>query len=317
MNRIVGVIGLSQKPKPPTMQPTTLFFTLFLSMLIGNSSLAQQDNIDVTEENSSNTEDITTKKHLNFFIITKRKKGKLDPATRFNVLRAKIKSFLCKRKFVAIVAQDSKQMSDKVQYRLKKYNAHIGTIWFDSHGKYVKGYSLFFIGHDEYNYKNVKEPNAIQTLQQLAALSDRQTKIVIGSCYGGATYYRSSIDYRDTTRMNGDSLMIGMGNIFNQATIYASESWVMTKPGLFWKRAAVAGYPKRKLFLDVCYRPAWETIGKWNEYNAITEQFNQINPVALDAHGNMIIRHTSYNENEKVNQEINKSLKKLEPGLYK
>ena len=300
------------------MRPTNFFSTFFLAALLSNSSAAQQDNVSLTNENMDAPQTVATaKKHLNFFIIAKRKKGKLDPATRFNVLRAKIKSFLCKRKFVAIVARDAKQMCDKVQYRLKKFNARIGTIWFDSHGKYVKGYSLFFIGHDEYNYKNLKDPTTVQQLQQVAAYSDQQTKIVIGSCYGGATYYRSSVDYRDTTRMNGDSLMIGMGNIFNQATIYASESWVMTKPGLFWKRAAVAGYPKRKLFLDVCYRPAWETIGKWNEYNAITEQFNQINPVALDAHGNVIIRHTSYNENEKVNQEINKNLKKLEPGLYK
>jgi hypothetical protein len=33
--------------------------------------------------------------------------------------------------------------------------------------------------------------------------------------------------------MNGDSLMIGMGNVFKGSMIYASESVVMAKPGLF------------------------------------------------------------------------------------
>lgn len=299
------------------MRPTVFLLTLFLAIMFWNSSLAQKDNISFTKESLNNKEETATTRHLNFFIIAKRKKRKLDLATRFNILRTKIKSFLCKKKFVAIVASDSKQMSDKVQYRLKKYNAHIGTIWFDSHGKYVRGYSLFFIGHDEYNYKNLEDPNSIQSLQQLVAFSDQQTKIVIGSCYGGATYYRSSIDYRDTTRMNGDSLMIRLGNIFNQATIYASESWVMTKPGLFLKGAAVAGYPKNKSYRDVCYRPAWETMGKWNRYNAVTGEFNSINPVTLNPHGNVIIRGTSYIGKEKVKQEIEKNLKKLEPGLYK
>lgn len=53
-------------------------------------------------------------------------------------------------------------------------------------------------------------------------------------------------------------------------------SWVLTKPGLFHERAAVAGYPTRNIFHDVCYKPAWENIGKWNEYNAVTKIFTGV-----------------------------------------
>jgi hypothetical protein len=91
----------------------------------------------------------------------------------------------------------------------------------------------------------------------------------------------------------------------------------MTKPGLFMRSAAVEGYPRRKLFRDICYRPAWESVGKWNEYNALNGKLRQINPITLDKYGNLIIRNTSYNEKEKVQQEISINLQKLEPDLYK
>ena len=299
------------------MRPTVFLLTLFLTTLVWNSSMAQMDNIPTSFENDDETVSATTKKHLNFFIVSKRKKGKIDLATRFDVLRSKIKSFLCGKKFVAIVVNDTKQMSEKVQYRLKKFNAFIGTIWFDSHGKFSRGYSNFSIGLNEYNYKNLKDPDTIQYLKQLAALSDKQTKVVIGSCYAGATYYRTTPDYKDTTRMNGDSLMMDMGKIFDHAVIYASESWVMTKPGLFWKTSSVTGTPIRKRFKDILYRPAWESIGKWNEYNSSTQQFQHVNPVTLDKHGNMCVRSHSYTGKKKTKKKILRSLQKLQPGLYK
>ncbi|HSN61657.1 MAG TPA: hypothetical protein VLR49_12030, partial [Ferruginibacter sp.] len=42
------------------------------------------------------------------------------------------------------------------------------------------------------------------------------------------------------------SLMIGLGKIFNESTIYASESWVMAKPGIFANKYGFAGYPFAK-----------------------------------------------------------------------
>src|SRR6187399_1200268 len=258
------------------------------------------------------------KQKINFFVVSKRKKGKLDPATSFNVLRTKIKSLWRPKNFVAIIAADADQASAKIRHRLKKYNANIGTIRFDSHGLYKKGYSLFYIGHDEVNFKKLKDSSFTNPFDSLTPYATNETRLVIGSCYGGATYHRSSIDYRDTMRMNGDSLMMALAKFFPQAKIYGSESWVMTKPGIFNdKGVAVAGFPKRKLFHDVCYRPAWENIGKWNEYNAATGMLTQINSVTLDSYGNLEVVRRSFNEKPATQKDIQKNILKLEADLFK
>jgi hypothetical protein len=301
------------------MKPTTIFITLLIMSFFCASAQDKISNEISMPTGIVNEPTPTAKKStLNFFVIAKRKKGKIDPATRFNVMRAKIKSFFRPKKFVAIIAHDAAHATDKILTRLKKYDANIGTIWFDSHGMYKKGYALFFIGHDEINYKNIRDSALTCSFSMLTTHSNIETKLIIGSCYGGATYTRCSIDYRDTTRMNGDSLMIALGKFFPQAKIYGSESWVMTKPGIFnANKAAVAGFPKRKLFRDVCYRPAWEHVGKWNEYNAATDSFIHINSVALDSYGNLILPSRSYSD-QKVNQEkVSKNLSRLEFDLYK
>lgn len=253
---------------------------------------------------------------MNFFIISKRKKGKLDLATRFNVMRTTIRSYF-RKDFVAIVAKDANSMSRSVRKFLVKNNANIGTIWFDSHGQYKKGYSLFFIGTDEVSYYTLKDTAIRRPFQEIAQFMDVSTKTIIGSCYGGATYNRLSVDYKDTTRMNGDSLMIELGSCLKNGVVYGSESWVMSKPGLFWRRPAAGGNPGRKLFLDICYEPVWKKIGVWNEYNANTRCFNSINTVTLDAKGNLLIRGLPYVVEKKVTLSITQKLEKLQPGLYK
>jgi hypothetical protein len=286
-------------------------------ILSGNIAFCQLQANASLNEPEREARAISQQKKLNFFIVSKRHKGKIDPASRFNIFRTKLKSLFRRKKFVAIVAKNAQEASAKVQLRLNKFNAKIGTIWFDSHGMYKKGYSLFFIGTDEYNYKTLNDSLLVQPLKKLSVYSDQDTRVIVGSCYGGATYRRTSIDYKDTTRMNGDSLMIALGHVFNQSCIYGCESWVMTKPGLFLKRAAVAGYPGRKLFRDICYQPAWENMGKWNEYNATTNHFSRVNPVALDMYGNALVRTISYTDKEEVKKRIIKNLGKLQPGLYK
>jgi hypothetical protein len=141
--------------------------------------------------------------------------------------------------------------------------------------------------------------------------------VIIGSCYGGATYERSSIDYTKTMRMDGDSLMRSLGKLFRSGTVYASESWVMSKPGLFHRRPAVGGNPGRKLFLDVCYKPVWENIGVWNQYEIGSEDFRRANTISLDKTGNLVIRDKPYIEEKKMEKTIDKKLKKLQPGLFK
>ncbi len=290
---------------------------LLFCLLTATGDIYSQHDSLIPEEATQSATGIEKKKKLNFFVISKRKKGALDLASRFNVFRAKLKSLFRQKKFVAIVAKDGQQASAKILYRLEKYNGRIGTLWFDSHGMYKKGYSLFFIGKDEYSYKTLKDSTIVQPLQQLAPHVGEDTKIIIGSCYAGATYTRSSIDYKDTTRMNGDSLMIGIGEILGKGNIYACESWVMTKPGLFLKKAAVAGFPGRKLFRDVCYKPAWENVSKWNHYNATTDQFATVNPVTMDMYGNLLFLKQAYAEKKEVKKDISKNLGKLEHGLYK
>jgi len=294
---------------------TTILLSAFLVACLVSYSQFSNDSIATGPELQSGSRHEKSK--MNFFIISKPKKGKIDPASRFNILRGKIKGVFRKKTFVAIVAKDASHASAKIQRKLNKYERRIGTLWFDSHGMYKKGYSLFFIGHDEVSYYTLKDSAVASPLRQLAAYSTDETKVVIGSCYGGATYYRCSIDYKDTTRMNGDSLMMAIGRVLKAATVYGSESWVMTKPGLFLKRAAVAGYPRRKLFRDLAYQPAWENMGKWNEYNALTNSFASINPVTMDMYGNLMVRNISYTSKEEVIKDINKMLGKLEPGLYK
>jgi hypothetical protein len=294
--------------------PATVLF--FFACIICNPSYSQfRDEADLHETGIASTAEQQSK--LNFFVVSKRKKGALDLASRFNVFRAKMKSVFRHKKFVAIVARNAQHACNKIEFRLNKYNARIGTLWFDSHGMYKKGYSLFFIGHDEISYKTLKDSCTVIPFQKLAVYSDTQTNLVIGSCYGGATYTRASIDYKDTTRMNGDSLMIALGKIIRQGNVYASESWVMTKPGLFLKREAVAGFPGRNLFRDICYQPAWENAGKWNAYNIGTGSFRAVNPVTLDMYGNVLLRSTPYQDRDEVCKDISKNIKKLEPGLYK
>ncbi len=261
--------------------------------------------------------DVSEKKKINFFVVSKRKKGKLDLATRYNVFRSKVKGFFCKRQFVSIVARDTKHASQKITSRLQANDARLGTIWFDSHGMYKKGYSLFYIGSDEISYKTLKDTNLIKYFSGLTPFADEESRLVIGSCYGGATYNRSSVDYKDTTRMNGDSLMIAIGNIVHSGKVYASESWVMTKPGLFRRRPSVGGFPGRKLFRDLCYAPAWKNMGIWNKYDAGIGTLSRSNPVALDRYGNLIIRGVPFKHEKTFRKSYHKKLSRLQTNLYK
>lgn len=298
------------------MKPSTTIIALLLSSF--SIAISAQDRLAIDTLAQQAAAPAKKKQTLNFFIVSKRKKGKLDPATRFNVLRTKIKSVLRPNRFSAIIAKDADHAAEKIQTRLEIYNANIGTIWFDSHGSYKKGYSLFYIGHDEVNFRKLKDSTFTNAFIILTPYTTNETKLVIGACYGGATYKRSSIDYRDTTRMNGDSLMMALAKFFPQARIYASESWVMTKPGIFNDNSgAVAGFPKRKLYHDVCYRPAWENIGKWNEYNAATGTLSHVNSVTLDSYGNLSLVTWSYNGKPATQKDIQKNISKLEYDLLK
>jgi hypothetical protein len=245
------------------MKPGTILLTTGIVLLNLSKSSAQTAAKEqfVNQDSNFVQQMSKPKNRMNFFVISRPKKL-LDPPTRFNIIRAKIKSLLRPKRFSCIVAASAEQMSSKIQYRLRKNNAVIGSLWFDSHGSYSKGYSLFTIGHDEFHYGNIHDSEMISALVTLSALCDSNTRIGIGSCYGGATYSKPGVT-GSLQRMNGDVLMRGLGAIFSQATIYGCESWVMTKPGLFKEKFAMAGFPLRKKFKDISFEPVWNRLGMW------------------------------------------------------
>jgi len=253
---------------------------------------------------------------LNFFIISKPKKF-WDPATRFNIMRAKVKSALRPTRFVCIVASSSEQMSSKITYRLKKYNADIGNIWFDSHGSFKKGYSFFTIGKDEFSYKNINDPSHTKAFRDLVKYCDSNTRIGIGSCYGGATYSRPETGVFKESRMNGDSLIIGLAQVFSGTTIYGCESWVMTKPGLFKETFAMAGFPVLKRYTDAVYKPVWEQLGAWNSYSTRNSSLQAVNCIKLDKDGNIGTRFNHYQSKQKVKKQMAHKLSKLQEGILK
>lgn len=117
--------------------------------------------------------------------------------------------------------------------------------------------------------------------------------------------------------MNGDSLMIGMGDIFETSSIYASESWVMAKPGIFKNKFGLAGYPLQKRFKDSIYAPVWERIGKWKKYSKDDGEVKSITTISLDRKGNINTRYRDYNKFKKSRKMLAKALKNLKPALAK
>src|SRR5579885_85398 len=103
-----------------------LLATFFCCQLLSAqelSSLPPGINLYEAETNHA-----VAKKRLNFFIVSTPKKKRLDLESRFDILRGKIKSFFRRKKFVAIVAKNIQAAESKIRYRLKKFNASIGTL---------------------------------------------------------------------------------------------------------------------------------------------------------------------------------------------
>ena len=257
----------------------------------------------------------TTTGRVNLFIFTRERKKKIDLLAFYTLLRARVKSLFHHKKFYVVNARSSKDATAKVERILHKKRKLIKNLWFDSHGHYGNRYSSFRIGTDQFSYKNIHDTNAINYLQIIAKYCDENSKIGLGSCYAGADFYFPATDSTPATRMNGDSLMIGMGNIFNKSAIYASESWVMAKPGIFTNKYGFAGYPLQKRFKDSVYAPVWERIGKWKEYLKKDGEIKNIPTIALDRSGNIHSRYREYNNFYKSRRKIAKALKSLKPAL--
>ncbi len=296
-----------------------IFINAFIALIFTGfiTTVSARQNTSCTDTAiSGKTAEAFQKDRINFFIISKPDKI-LDPAPWYNIVRTKLRNLFTKKKFIPVVAPSASDAANKICKILTERNAMIGSLWFDSHGAYKKGYSFFTIGSDEFSYISIKDTNYNKPLVMLSVFCDAHTRIGIGSCYGGASYMRPAYKDHPASRMNGDSLMMGAGNIFPYSNIYACESWVMTKPGLFHKSYALAGAPMRKKFKDIAFEPVWERLGEWKMYNAISSKFENVNTISFDKSGNIKICDSNYLSKKKVQKKVRKNLKKLRPGLLK
>jgi hypothetical protein len=254
------------------------------------------------------------KERLNFFISCRSRH--LDPATMSSQFQAVMTGLFHKRKFYCLVVASANEMSSRMEKILKKNNALIGNIWFDSHGHFNRRRSLFEIGKDEFSFHSIGDSIFIIPLSGIAQYCDTNTNVGIGSCYGGASFTLPAIEEFPAQRMNGDSLMMELSKILNGATVVGSESFVMTKPGMFKAGYALAGRPTRKKFKDEIYKPVWENLGSWNCYDGRKDSLYRVNTVSLSRCGE--IRSKKYHFLA-INKNRKKQLKKLlalERGHY-
>lgn len=270
---------------------------------------------------ATSTTDVSLQKQqairrINFYVINKPKT--LDIYTRLVIFRAKRRASTRKGRFIVIVASSTKDVKNKIIENLRAKNAKIGSLWFDSHGRYQNGYSSFVIGAEEFSYKTINDTSITNNVHALAAYCDEYTKVAIGSCYGGATFEKPAHDGKPSTRMNGDSLMIGLARVLPDATIYGTEGWVMTKPGIFSRKGyALAGFPIQKRFKDEVYKPVWENMGIWHSYSTTSRQFQTINTLGLTPVGTIHVKSQSYLEKEKYKKRQEKNLQRLKPGILR
>jgi hypothetical protein len=254
---------------------------------------------------------------LNFYIIS-------DQRTKFGVMllrmkiKSRVRSFFSKNRMYTVVAKSADSAATRIEKIIKdEGNKKIGNIWIDSHGHYCNGYSSFTIGNDEFNAKNIGDPYHTKALRRIAIYCDEHTQIAIGSCYGGATFTFPGSRNVPAQPMNGDSLMIGMGKIFNRSSIYGCESWVMAKPGIFNNRYALAGYPLNKKFSDVGFKPVWERLGEWHRYQNESGTFEDVNTLGLNKYGEISSLETDYQDLHGKKKTIERKVSNLKPGLFK
>ena len=290
------------------------YLIIILGLTIACRSAAQTD--DTGPEMSSVPATKITQHRINFYVVNKPKT--LDIFSRLVIVRARKKAMTRGDKFIIIVASSSEEVKNKMLDYLQKKNAMIGSLWFDTHGRYANGYSSFILGQDEFSYKTINDSAKTRHLKAIAPYCDEYTKIAIGSCYGGATYEKPAHNGKPATRMNGDSLMIGMGHVFRGATIYGTEGWVMEKPGIFKQYTyALAGYPLQKRFRDEVYKPVWDHLGIWHSYSSLTKTFETVNTLSLTRMGTIHVKSVSYLQKEKSRRRLAKNLAKLKPGLLR
>lgn len=255
-----------------------------------------------------------TVRRINFFVSGKL--TKVDPPAISAQLQAKWQQLFRKDEFYCVIAGSADEMADRITRILKEKNAKAGNIWFDSHGYFARRRSLFMVGKDEVNAMSITDTAFNRPFQKLAAYCDTGTVIGIGSCYGGATFTLPAVEGLPEKRMNGDSLMMNLGKLLNNATVYGSESFVMTGPGMFYAGYTLAGFPALKRFKDPLFQHVWERVGNWNCYNGKTGEFSRVNTVYLKRCGTISTKKQSYLAESKHRKKQQKVLAGCKKGNY-
>ena len=258
---------------------------------------------------------LNKERRINFFVMTIEKSKKIDYTSISVRIRAAIRGFLDRKKLYVIVVNSSEEAARRIGGIVLQKGKMIDNIWFDSHGHYKNRVSSFRVGKDVFSFKNIKDTFSTKYLKYISLYCDSETRIALGACYAAADFYFPATDSTAATRMNGDSLMMGLGKIFKESTIYASESWVMAKPGIFANKYGFAGYPLTKKNKDIIFEPVWKRVGKWRQYKYSTGIIENIPTVSMDRTGNIHVKNRDFNQMNKTQKKIARNLKKLKPGL--
>ncbi len=252
---------------------------------------------------------------INLFVLKKEKKFNL--ASFGFRLNTKFASLFHKN----IKTIEVKSLDDLVHKANKLMEANpdkmIKHLWFDSHGKYKKGKSLFTIGYDTLTIENILDPAFAGKLAELTAYCDEKSHITIGSCYGAASYNRPANKYLNESPMNGDSLLLAMGKIFSISPVYGCESWVMVKPFLFGSKWGLSGHPPDGKYMDEIYKPVWENMGYWTKVDPETRKLTQVHTPYISSDGDLKFNSNDYLSVQKRRDKMNRKVKKLKPGKYK
>lgn len=262
----------------------------------------------------NNHADHNSNSGINIYVISKDKY--FDLTNRIILLQAQMAALLHSKKLKIVKATSTADAEKKIAAIVNKNHCCIDNLWFDSHGKYRKGYSSFMIGTDEYNYKTIVDTTCCSALKAIASLCDGHTNIAIGACYAAADFDFPVFHNGKFENMYGDSLLKGIGNIFKGSFIYACKSWVMAKPLIFGSKNALAGYPLDRQYKDAIFLPVWERMGKWEMYSTALGSIEPINTIYLSADGDIEIRSHNYLSQKKAQRKLGRNLRKLRPGLY-
>lgn len=274
----------------------------------------QQFRIDGDHKAFTRFKEAVERPRLNFMVSPRTKKP--DASFLSFQLQARFMRLFHGKRLYLVVAASAEEAVDRITKILEERNGWIGTLWFDSHGKFYRRTSLFCIGNDEFTYTAMRDTSRTIPFRELARWCDTATQVGIGACYGGATYTLPAVETFPARRMNGDSLMVALSRLLGNASIYASESFVMTGPGILNINYALCGTPKRKKFKDPLFKPVWERAGDWNLYQGSTGTFEDSLSITLKQNGTIARKSHRFLSIVRNRQKLATNLKRFRNGNY-